>query len=80
MSATREHPNHRVARRGARAAEWPDPPVFDRPLVFGDSEQIEKIKSYTASIDRAKEALARCGQCDGEGMIVCPECAGSGET
>lgn len=53
------------------------PPLkFNEPLVFGNKEQLEKIRSWERSIEFRKTA---CGECAGEGEIVCPACDGSGQ-
>lgn len=58
---------------------------LDRPLRFGDPEQIEAV-TYLAQWEQAKEAIARCRtaghahaegectNCDGEGRCQCLNC------
>jgi hypothetical protein len=46
------------------------------PLVFGDSAQIEAIRSYER---KEEEKMKSCGACNGEGSIICGHCKGTGE-
>lgn len=51
------------------------PLVFKEPLAFGNKEQIEMIRRYEESLEFKAKA---CGECVGEGQIVCPQCNGTG--
>lgn len=56
-----------------------DPPlplVINKPLVFGDKDVIERIKFHEKQTEKAK---TMCGECLGEGEIICPCCKGTGE-
>jgi len=45
-------------------------------LEFGNLEQISAIKRHLEMLEHAEK---NCLRCDGEGMITCPVCYGSGE-
>ncbi|MDZ4342097.1 MAG: hypothetical protein U1E51_06615 [Candidatus Binatia bacterium] len=57
-----------------------------KPLVFGDRDQIEATKvladmAHIRTIGEAcshSGALCQCSQCNGEGVIECPDCDGAG--
>jgi len=48
------------------------PPILKGPLRFGDPMQIRALKELEASQDN-------CENCDGEGLVICKECDGSGK-
>lgn len=45
-------------------------------LEFGNIEQINAIRAHEKAIEDSKK---RCPECDGEGMVVCLACDGTGE-
>lgn len=49
---------------------------IEGPLVFGDKRQIDEVKRFEKDTERA---ATLCGECEGEGQIICPACTGSGE-
>jgi len=46
------------------------------PLVFGSSEQINAIREFER---KTEIELTRCDECEGEGMVTCNSCDGSGK-
>ena len=61
-------------------------PLLDRPLTFGDAEQIAEIKRIEKEKDKCKECEGRgvrerdCDYCDGFGTVDddCEDCDGTG--
>lgn len=55
------------------------PEVLQRPLVFGDQQQIHALRMLQEKQDY--EALPDCVNCDGEGKVMaeCVECEGEGK-
>lgn len=43
-----------------------------RPIIFGDPEVLQALKSL-------EEKEQWCDSCDGEGMVECSDCRGSGK-
>lgn len=49
--------------------------VFKEPLMFGDMTQIQALRDHEKAVERERR---QCGECEGEGTIVCCACEGRG--
>lgn len=48
------------------------PTVLKERLVFGNSAQFFALKAM-------EDTEANCEECDGDGMVPCPDCDGTGK-